>query len=124
MTVVGNWFGKGKRGLIFGVWNSHTSIGNILGTLIAAEFVETDWSLSFIVPGLLMGLAGFIIFLFLVPHPLDAGCIPPGPLRYRKLDAANSSDEGSSADDPEINPVGGEDVSSFPISRRRTITLR
>jgi sugar phosphate permease len=26
-----NWFGKKKRGLIFGLWNSHTSIGNILG---------------------------------------------------------------------------------------------
>lgn len=31
VTVVGNWFGKSKRGLIFGIWNSHTSIGNIMG---------------------------------------------------------------------------------------------
>lgn len=22
-----NWFGKGKRGLIMGVWNAHTSVG-------------------------------------------------------------------------------------------------
>ena len=111
VTVVGNWFGKGKRGLIFGVWNSHTSLGNILGTLFAAEFVETDWGLSFIVPGVIMGLGGFFIFLFLAPHPLDAGCLPPGPLGYRKIAATNSSDEGSCEDDPDTTPVGPEDVS-------------
>ncbi|XP_076233533.1 major facilitator superfamily transporter 16 isoform X2 [Calliopsis andreniformis] len=100
VTVVGNWFGKGKRGLIFGIWNSHTSLGNILGSLIAAEFVESDWGLSFMVPGATMGFAGFIIFLFLAPNPIDIGCIPPVP-RYRKFDATHSSDEGSSADDSE-----------------------
>lgn len=38
VTVVGRWFGKAKRGLIFGIWNSHTSIGNILGSLVAGYF--------------------------------------------------------------------------------------
>ncbi|XP_050485430.1 glucose-6-phosphate exchanger SLC37A2 isoform X2 [Bombus huntii] len=101
VTVVGNWFGKAKRGLIFGIWNSHTSLGNILGSLIAAKFVESDWGLSFMVPGIIMGFTGFIIFLFLVPNPTDIGCAPPAPLRYRKLEAAHSSDEGSSADECE-----------------------
>lgn len=45
VTLVGRWFGKSKRGLIFGIWNSHTSIGNILGTVIAAHYVENDWYL-------------------------------------------------------------------------------
>ena len=31
MTVVANWFGRSKKGLIFGIWNAHTSVGNILG---------------------------------------------------------------------------------------------
>ncbi|KAJ8967021.1 hypothetical protein NQ314_003138 [Rhamnusium bicolor] len=75
VTVMSNWFGKSKRGLIFGLWNSHTSIGNILGSLIAAEYVETDWALSFMMPGLYIGLAGFILFLFLVVNPSDVGCI-------------------------------------------------
>ena len=30
-----NWFGKGKKGLLFGIWNSHTSVGNILGGILA-----------------------------------------------------------------------------------------
>ena len=28
------------RGLLMGIWNSHTCIGNILGTTIAGVFVE------------------------------------------------------------------------------------
>ena len=34
VAVMGNWFGKKNRGLLMGVWNSHTSVGNILGTAI------------------------------------------------------------------------------------------
>ncbi|XP_046743105.1 glucose-6-phosphate exchanger SLC37A2 isoform X5 [Diprion similis] len=103
VTVVSNWFGKGKRGLIFGIWNSHTSLGNILGSLIAAEFVETDWGLSFMVPGAIMGVAGFLLFLFLAPNPVDVGCLPPEPPGYRKVDVTNSSDESSAIEDPEAN---------------------
>ncbi|PSN45251.1 hypothetical protein C0J52_06997 [Blattella germanica] len=77
VTVVGNWFGKKKRGFIFGVWNSHTSMGNILGSLIAGYYVEIDWSLSFIVPGILIAGVGFMIFLFLAVKPTDVGCTTP-----------------------------------------------
>lgn len=112
VTIVGNWFGKGKRGLIFGIWNSHTSLGNILGTLIAAFYVESDWGLSFMVPGAIMGVLGFIIFLFLAPNPIDVGCIPPGPYGYRKLDVARSSDEGSGNEDEES--IHSENRVSFP----------
>lgn len=110
VTVVGNWFGKGKRGLIFGIWNSHTSLGNILGTLIAAKFVESDWGLSFMVPGAIMGLVGFVVFLFLVPSPLDVG-LPPISHEYRRIDATNSSDDDFYVDiDDGSRPIG-EDVS-------------
>jgi OPA family glycerol-3-phosphate transporter-like MFS transporter 1/2 len=35
VAAVGNWFGSAKKGLIFGIWNSHTSFGNIVGAAIA-----------------------------------------------------------------------------------------
>lgn len=58
-------------GFIFGIWNSHTSIGNIIGTLLASLYVETNWGLSFIVPGLFIISSGILNFLFLVDHPSD-----------------------------------------------------
>lgn len=79
VTLVGRWCGKAKRGLIFGIWNSHTPIGNILGTLIAAHYIEGDWSLSFLIPGAITCLVAILIFIFLVDHPenvdieIDAG---------------------------------------------------
>uniref|UniRef100_A0A3P9BTE4 Glucose-6-phosphate exchanger SLC37A2 n=1 Tax=Maylandia zebra TaxID=106582 RepID=A0A3P9BTE4_9CICH len=66
VACVGNWFGKGKRGFIMGVWNSHTSVGNILGSLIAGVFVSTAWGLSFIVPGIIIACTGVLCFFFLV----------------------------------------------------------
>uniref|UniRef100_A0A8C2E858 Glucose-6-phosphate exchanger SLC37A2 n=1 Tax=Cyprinus carpio TaxID=7962 RepID=A0A8C2E858_CYPCA len=74
VACVGNWFGKGKRGFIMGIWNSHTSVGNILGSLIAGVYVSSSWGLSFIVPGIIIASAGVICFLFLVEsksHMLD-----------------------------------------------------
>merc|ERR1719334_1795367 len=71
VSVMANWFGKGRRGLIMGLWNSHTSLGNILGSLIAGAFVTYNWGLSFIVPGVIIAAVGFLLFLFLVPRPSD-----------------------------------------------------
>lgn len=71
VTVVANWFGKGKKGLIFGVWNSHTSVGNILGSFLAGLFVADNWGISFLVPGIIIMVGGVIIWLFLLPKPED-----------------------------------------------------
>nr|XP_046259859.1 glucose-6-phosphate exchanger SLC37A1 isoform X2 [Scatophagus argus] len=71
VTCIGNWFGKGRRGLIMGLWNSHTSVGNILGSLIAGYWVSSNWGLSFIVPGLVIAAMGVVCFLFLIEHPND-----------------------------------------------------
>jgi len=73
VSVMANWFGKGRRGLIMGLWNSHTSLGNILGSLVAGAFVNYNWGLSFTVPGMIIAGVGFLLFLFMVPKPVDVG---------------------------------------------------
>ncbi|CAG9770007.1 unnamed protein product [Ceutorhynchus assimilis] len=135
VTVMSNWFGKSKRGLIFGLWNSHTSIGNILGSLIAAEYVETDWALSFIVPGFIIGIVGFILFLFLVVNPSDVGFITAesrveSGRVYKALSNKVANTESSSTsrrsssdvDDSEI--IIGEHESRYAINTSRGEVLR
>uniref|UniRef100_A0A069DZ69 Sugar phosphate exchanger 3 n=1 Tax=Panstrongylus megistus TaxID=65343 RepID=A0A069DZ69_9HEMI len=102
VAVMGNWFGKGKRGLIFGLWNSHTSLGNVVGTLMASYYLETNWGLSFIFPGMVIAIIGFINFLFLVENPEDVGCISPNKVKILRESSVNCSnyDPAESCDEP------------------------
>uniref|UniRef100_A0A8C0AWA6 Glucose-6-phosphate exchanger SLC37A2 n=1 Tax=Buteo japonicus TaxID=224669 RepID=A0A8C0AWA6_9AVES len=111
VACVGNWFGKGKRGLIMGIWNSHTSVGNILGSLIAGVWVSSAWGLSFIVPGIIIAAVGIICFFFL-PHllltPLTTNEKDPeavtsneGPL---SISGQSSTDHSDSPTEPAEEP--------------------
>ncbi|GAV67604.1 MFS_1 domain-containing protein [Cephalotus follicularis] len=73
VAVIGNWFGKRKRGLIMGVWNAHTSVGNISGSLLAASVLDYGWGWSFIVPGAFIVMGGILVYLFLAAYPEDLG---------------------------------------------------
>ncbi|KAJ6393905.1 hypothetical protein OIU77_023192 [Salix suchowensis] len=73
VAVVGNWFGKKKRGLIMGIWNAHTSVGNISGSLIAAAMLSYGWGWSFVLPGLLITFFGFLVFALLPVSPEAVG---------------------------------------------------
>ena len=64
-----------RRGLIMGLWNSHTSFGNILGSVIAGRFATDDWGLSFIVPGAIIGGLGIVVFFFLIPRKSMCVCM-------------------------------------------------
>ncbi|ESO99923.1 hypothetical protein LOTGIDRAFT_213082 [Lottia gigantea] len=95
VACVGNWYGKGRRGLIMGIWNSHTSVGNILGAVIPAIFVKTAWGWSFIVPGMIIGGLGILVFLFLVPHPSDVNCDDPNQDAKPLLSKVSDNNEES-----------------------------
>ena len=73
VAVVGNWFGKSKRGLIMGIWNAHTSVGNITGSLIASAMLCYGWGWSFVVPGLMMAFVGLMVFFLLPVAPESVG---------------------------------------------------
>ncbi|KAJ8034605.1 Glucose-6-phosphate exchanger SLC37A2 [Holothuria leucospilota] len=104
VAVVANWFGKGRRGLIMGIWNSHTSVGNILGSLVAGAFVLTNWGWSFIVPGLIIATMGMVVFFFLVVYPSDVDCQPP--LQQKQSDEDGVAAPVDLADQPAISFIG------------------
>ncbi|THD19969.1 MFS transporter OPA family solute carrier family 37 (Glycerol-3-phosphate transporter) member 1/2 [Fasciola hepatica] len=69
VTLMGNWWGKRRRGFIMGMWNAHTSIGNILGSVLAGQFVQSNWGASFAVPGLILLGGSVVVYASLVDHP-------------------------------------------------------
>ncbi|XP_020578468.1 putative glycerol-3-phosphate transporter 5 [Phalaenopsis equestris] len=72
VAVVTNWFGdSSSRGLIMGIWNSNTSVGNIFGSVLASCVLNFGWGWSFMVPAVFIGLAGVLVLAFLVAHPRD-----------------------------------------------------
>eukprot|EP00117_Sycon_ciliatum_P023620 scpid70190/ scgid20030/ Sugar phosphate exchanger 2; Solute carrier family 37 member 2; cAMP-inducible protein 2 len=77
VAVMANWFGVGHRGFVMGLWNSHTSLGNIIGAIIPGIWVHNAWGWSFIVPGIIIASMGVVVLLFLAVDPADVGCPSP-----------------------------------------------
>jgi len=82
--IMGNWCGHGKRGLIMGLWNAHTSVGNIVGSLLAAASMNiggagelgdsgSNWAMAFFMPAIMMFAVAVACLLFLKEHPRDVG---------------------------------------------------
>lgn len=59
-----------------GIWNAHTSLGNILGGLIGSAFLTNYWMdkgywmWSFVYPALIIMFVGILVFLLMVPGRL------------------------------------------------------
>lgn len=102
VAVIGNWFGKRRRGLIMGIWNAHTSVGNISGSLLAASVLDYGWGWSFILPGGFIVVAGIFVFLFLAAYPEDVGFPYPSDSSPNARGAIRDDsvwDEGTSNDE-------------------------
>ncbi|KAK6915006.1 Major facilitator superfamily [Dillenia turbinata] len=100
VAIVGNWFGKSKRGLIMGVWNSHTSVGNIVGSVLASAVLEFGWGWSFVLPGLGIIFVGVVVFGFLVVSPVDVGLEVPNK-EVEMNSKVNGAEEGLEKADSE-----------------------
>lgn len=119
VSVVGNWCGKEKRGLIMGVWNSHTSVGNILGSVIASSVLDFGWGWSFVLPGGLVIVSGVFVFMFLVVSPHDLGFEEPGKQMEIEMSLGENVEESLSKQEAEdavlLETVDESDDSLFAI---------
>lgn len=77
VAIIAHWFGRGKRGLVLGVWNAHTSIGNSLGALLGASVLDYGWAWPYVLLGIFMFFMGILVWAFLVVDPSDVNL--PGP---------------------------------------------
>lgn len=75
IPVIGNWFAKTNRsGLIMGMWNATSPVGDVSGALIASAILGAyGWEWSVVFSGLLILFLGVSVFLFLYVSPESAG---------------------------------------------------
>lgn len=111
VAVIGNWFGKRKRGLIMGVWNAHTSVGNISGSLLAASVLDHGWGWSFILPGAFIVAGGILVFLFLAAYPEDVG-FPCPNCPTEKVEAVYSDTETQAQKESRVQEANNNVVRS------------
>jgi OPA family glycerol-3-phosphate transporter-like MFS transporter 1/2 len=81
VAVMSNWFAKGSRGCVMGVWNAHTSIGNVLGVVLATSALKMGstsqtgvpgWVFAFAMPSIVTVLMSVLSYFALVPTPEEA----------------------------------------------------
>ena len=63
---MGNWFGKGKKGVLMGIWTGNSNLGNILGYFIGHIVMITyalDWEYAIMITAVyLIATALFLVF--------------------------------------------------------------
>ena len=70
--IMGNWFEKGKTGIILGVWAINANIGNIIAELmcnIATNSYNAEWTYNFYLTGVFTVIVAVLIILFLEDKP-------------------------------------------------------
>ncbi|XP_048257345.1 sugar phosphate exchanger 3-like isoform X1 [Haliotis rufescens] len=86
VAVMGNWFGKSSRGLVFGLWSACASVGNILGALMVSAVLDYGYQYAFLFTSAMLFAGGIINFFGLVTSPRELG-----------LQAADEDAKGSTA---------------------------
>ncbi|XP_068759959.1 sugar phosphate exchanger 3-like isoform X2 [Montipora capricornis] len=69
VAVMGNWFGKSSRGIVFGIWSANASVGNIFGALQVAAILDYGYEYAMLVPAAVLFAFGILIFFCLTPSP-------------------------------------------------------
>ncbi|XP_069927513.1 sugar phosphate exchanger 3 isoform X4 [Oryctolagus cuniculus] len=99
VAVMGNWFGKAGRGVVFGLWSACASVGNILGACLASSVLQYGYEYAFLVTASVQFAGGVVIFFGLLVSPEEIGL--PG------IEAEKSFEEDSHR--PLINGAENED---------------
>ncbi|XP_046546233.1 sugar phosphate exchanger 3-like isoform X2 [Haliotis rubra] len=73
VAVMGNWFGKSSRGLVFGLWSACASVGNILGALMVSAVLDYGYQYAFLFTSAMLFAGGVINFFGLVTSPRELG---------------------------------------------------
>lgn len=74
MATMGNWFGKGRRGLLLAFWSVNANVGNIVGSVVCSNLHE-NWKLNVFVTSIIAASIGVVIILLLQPAPKPSSIV-------------------------------------------------
>ncbi|KAJ7329101.1 hypothetical protein JRQ81_015275 [Phrynocephalus forsythii] len=101
VAVMGNWFGKNGRGLVFGFWSACASMGNIIGAFLASSVLQYGYEYAFLVTASVQFAGGVIVFFGLVISPKEVGLPDVGE---------DGDEDGPVAEEDAREPLIGSDV--------------
>nr|XP_043623354.1 putative glycerol-3-phosphate transporter 5 [Erigeron canadensis] len=123
VAVMGNWFGKSKRGLIMGLWNSHTSVGNIVGSIVASSVLGFGWGWAFVLPGVLIVIISVVVFLFLVVNPETIGLELPGEDEEEETEMGVSNEGMKLVNLRKVEPEDNDDDDIESVSQSSSAAI-
>ena len=72
VVVMTRWFDRSHMGTVMGVWNAHSSVGNIVGKYVGAALQDAfGWQWAYLGIGALVAFVGVVLLVFLKPGPTD-----------------------------------------------------
>lgn len=100
-AIMGNWFGKQGRGLVFGLWTCHQYIGDIAAAIASAYILRSGyaWQWCIVIPAFINGVWAFINFLKVPNTPEEAGVITEASIAKASAQAAGRVEE-------DLAPIG------------------
>jgi len=74
-AIMGNWFSKKGRGLVFGLWTCHQYVGDIVAAFAGAWILDSalNWRMAIVVPLVFNGLWGFVNLATVPSRPSEWG---------------------------------------------------
>lgn len=96
-SVMGAWFPKKGRGLIFGLWTCHQYIGDIVAALATAAIIKNGipWQWALLIPGIANGVWGVVNFFFLPNRPAEVGIETEDEKKAALVGSSGASAQGT-----------------------------
>jgi len=72
VKIMGNWFGQGHSGFIFGLWSANACVGNLVGTVMVNYVHGQSWGSipwMFYVPSFFLVLVALLVLMFVKSAP-------------------------------------------------------
>lgn len=119
-AIMGNWFSKKGRGLIFGLWTCHQYVGDIVAAFAGAWILDSslNWRMAIVIPLVLNGLWAAVNLSCVPNRPQDIG-LETAETREQEAKALAAG----KSKDSEPSPISIKEAFLLPNVRSNNIVV-